>query len=79
LLNKYAVNAEVATVLGSILASSDTGAEDKTVLNKVLLKNFKNPPLKKKEKEAQTSVWPRANIFPRRESNPGLLGESQLS
>jgi hypothetical protein len=48
-------NASIATVLGSILASSDTvesEAEDEAVLNKVLYRRNKNLPLKDEEKAA---------------------------
>jgi hypothetical protein len=49
--SKYAANAKVATILGSIPASSDTveyeggGGADEAVLNKVLIKIIHKNPL----------------------------------
>jgi hypothetical protein len=46
-LERLTANAEVATVLCSIPASSDTsGAADEAVLNTVHKKKSKNPPVK---------------------------------
>jgi predicted site-specific integrase-resolvase len=49
-LERLTANAEVATVLGSIQASTDWGAADEAMLKKVLLKKSpkipKNPPVR---------------------------------
>jgi hypothetical protein len=46
MISSLAVNVKVATVLGSIPASSDTGVADEAVLNNVHKKILKIPPLK---------------------------------